>query len=244
MTEGLNEHQKMLRMRGRPKILLATNYEDAIELYEKYKNNLIGIITDINYKRNGETDKTAGIKFCRKVKNDNKLIPILLQSSDVEFAREAKQIKVGFLNKNSKTLSLELRNFILKYFAFGDFIFRDVKSSKEICRAHNLKALQDTIFQVPDESLIYHLQRNHISKWLNARAIFPLAELFKDFTLEDFDDLDDVKRFIFDAIVNYRMSKGRGVIAEFYRDRFDEYLTFARIGDGFTRWKSSRACLS
>lgn len=232
MTEGLNEHQKMLRMRGRPKILLATNYEDALELYEKYKNNLLGIITDIKYKRNGVTDKTAGIKLCKRIKKNDKLVPILLQSSDIEFAKEAKQIKVGFLNKNSKALSLELRNFIMKYFAFGDFIFIDCETSKEICRAHSLKALQDIIFQVPDDSLIYHLQRNHISKWLNARAIFPLAELFKDITLEDFDDLDEVKRFIFDAIVNYRMSKGRGVIAEFYRDRFDEYLTFARIGDG------------
>lgn len=232
MTEGLNEHQKTLRMRGRPKILLATNYEDALELYEKYKNNLLGIITDNSYKRNGEIDKIAGIKLCKRIKKDNKLVPILLQSSDDEFRKEAKQIKVGFLSKNSKTLSLELRNFIIKYFSFGDFIFQNCKTSKEICRAQSLKALQDIIFQVPDDSLIYHLQRNHISKWLNARAIFPLAELFKDFTLEDFDDLDDVKRFIFDAIVNYRKSKGRGVIAEFYRDRFDEYLTFARIGDG------------
>lgn len=232
MTEGLNEHQQMLRMRGRPKILLATSYEEAIQFYEKYKNNLLGIITDIKYPRNGIEDPEAGIQLSRKVKRDDKLMPILLQSSDEHFQELAKEMKVGFINKYSKTLSIELKNFIREYFAFGDFVFIDPESLQEVDRAQNLRELQEKVFQVPDASLTYHLSRNHFSKWLRARALFPLAEMFKEITLDDFNDLDEVKRYLFDAIGSFRLSKARGVIAQFYRDRFDEYLTFTRIGSG------------
>ncbi len=232
MTEGLNEHQQMLRMRGRPKILLATNYEEAIAFYDKYKNNMLGIISDMAYKREGVLDKSAGIKLYEKVKKDDKYMPLLLQSSDEKNAKLAKKLKVGFINKNSKTLSIELRNFIREYFAFGDFIFVDPDTGKEIARANDLKALQEIIFPIPDRSLEYHVQRNHLSKWMRARALFPLAELIMGLKLEDFDDIDAIKRFIFDAIGSFRLNKARGVIAEFYRDRFDEYLTFTRIGEG------------
>ncbi len=232
MTEGLNEHQKTLRMRGRPKILLATNYEEAIALYEKYKDYLLGIISDISYERNGQTDPEAGIKLCRSIKRQNKYLPILLQSSEQENAQLAKKIKVGFINKNSKTLSLELRKFIKEYFAFGDFVFRDPKTGIEVLRVADLKAMQEKIFQVPNESLQYHIERNHLSKWLRARALFPIADLFKMFIPEDFLDSDDVKRFVFDAIGTFRFNKARGVIAEFNRDNFDEYLSFTRIGQG------------
>jgi CheY-like chemotaxis protein len=232
MTEGLNEHQQMLRMRGRPKILLATNYEEAIELYDKYKKNLLGIISDISYKRKGVIDKQAGIKLCEKVKKDDRFVPLLLQSSDTAMAKVAKKMKVGFINKNSQTLSIELRKFIREYFAFGDFIFIDPDTNKEIARATDLKALQEIIFPIPNKSLEYHIERNHLSKWMRARALFPLAEMFVDLRREDFIDIDDSKRFIFDAIGSFRLNKARGVIAQFYRDRFDEYLTFTRIGEG------------
>lgn len=232
MTEGLNEHQQMLRMRGRPKILLATNYEEAVEFYDKYKQNMLGIISDMAYKREGVLDKQAGVRLYEKVKKDDKYMPLLLQSSDAANAKLAKKLKVGFINKNSKTLSIELRNFIREYFAFGDFIFIDPDTGKEIARANDLKALQEIIFPIPDKSLEYHVKRNHLSKWMRARALFPLAELIMGLQLEDFDDLDSIKRFIFDAIGSFRLNKARGVIAEFYRDRFDEYLTFTRIGEG------------
>jgi len=232
MTEGLNEHQKMLRMRGRPKILLATTYEEAIELYKKYKQNILGIISDISYTREGITDPQAGIRLCKVVKKNDKFMPLLLQSSDTENEEIAKEIKVGFINKNSKTLSLELRRFIKKYFAFGDFVFNDPDTQQEVMRASDLKSLQEKIFQVPNNSLQYHIERNHLSKWLRARALFPLADLFKKFTPEDFLDCDDTKRFVFDAIVNFRLNKARGVIAEFSRESFDEYLSFTRIGQG------------
>jgi len=232
MTEGLNEHQKMLRMRGRPKILLATTYEEAIDFYKKYKQNLLGIISDITYEREGKIDPQAGVRLCQVVKKNDRYMPMLLQSSESENEEIAKQIKVGFINKNSKTLSIELRNFIKEYFAFGDFVFKDPASGQEVMRATDLKTLQEKIFQVPNESLQYHIERNHISKWLRARALFPLAEMFKLFSPEDFQDCDEIKRFVFDGIAQFRLNKARGVIAEFNRESFDEYLSFTRIGDG------------
>ncbi|MEI7725792.1 MAG: PEP/pyruvate-binding domain-containing protein [Bacteroidota bacterium] len=233
MAEGLNEHNKMLRMRGRTKILLATNYEEAITMWEKYKGNLLGIITDISFMRAGETDKTAGIKFVEQVRAGDEYMPILFQSTDIEYESLAHEMKVGFLNKNSKTLSIELRNYITEYFSFGDFIFIDPKNGREITRAVDLKSLQDKIFEIPDDSLLYHMQRNHFSKWLNARALFPIAEMFREVSVTVFaNDMDEAKRYLFDAITAFRINKAKGVIADFDRDRYDEYLQFARIGEG------------
>jgi hypothetical protein len=232
ITEGLNEHQKMVRMRGRPKIVLATSFEEAVTLFEKYKNNLIGIISDISFKKEGETDKEAGIKFVKKVREEDKFVPILLQSSEKGKESVAKELQVGFINKLSKTLSIELRNFIHDNFSFGDFVFIDPKTGEEITRANDLKSLQDKIFEIPDDSLMYHMQRNHFSKWLNARALFPIAEMFKEVSAKAFGDMDEAKRYIFDSITAFRINKARGVISEFDRGRYDEYLSFARIGQG------------
>ena len=232
MTEGLNEHQKMLRMRGRTKILLATNYEDAVRMWSKYKTNLLGIITDICFMREGKTDKTAGIRFVEKVRAEDQYMPVLFQSTDTEYEHLASGLKVGFLNKLSKTLSIELRNYINEYFSFGDFIFIDPKNGREITRAVDLKSLQDKIFEIPDDSLMYHMKRNHFSKWLNARALFPIAEMFREVTVSEFADVDEAKRYIFDSITAYRVNKAKGVIADFDRDRYDEYMQFARVGEG------------
>ena len=232
MSEGLNMHQKMLRMRGRPKILLATNYEEALVLYEKYKNNLLGVISDVGYNRNGKMDPQAGIKFCKKIISIDKQIPILLQSSEAENEEIAKKLNIGFLNKNSKKLSNELRNLILQNFAFGDLVFYHPKTNKEIVRISDLKALQNKLFDIPDETFISHLDRNYISKWLYARALFPIAESFKSYEREDFNDLDEIRRYIFDTIADFRLNKGRGVIAKFQKDNYDEYLHFSRIGEG------------
>jgi CheY-like chemotaxis protein len=232
MTEGLNEHQMMLRMRGRPKILLATNYEQAIGYYEKYKNNLLGIITDTSYFRNGKEDPMAGIRLIEKVKREDEFIPLLMQSSDLSNHALARERRAGFIHKLSHTLSIELRNFIIQYFAFGDFVFSDPATKQEVARAADLKALQQRIFEIPDNSLEYHVYRNHISKWLYARALFPLAELFRDLRPGDFQDLDEIRRFIFDAIATFRLNKARGIIAEFNRESFDEYLSFTRVGQG------------
>lgn len=232
MSEGLNEHQQTLRRRGRPKILLATNYEDAVELYDKYKNNLLGVISDISYKRNGKEDAQAGLKFVEYIRNQDEFIPMVLQSSDDEWENIAMQKGLGFINKNSKSLSLELKHFMMEYFAFGDFVFVEPESKHEIMRAPDLKALQQKIFEVPDDSLAYHIYRNHLTKWLFARALFPLAEFFRDVRPGDFTDLDDIRRFIFESIAGYRLNKARGVIAQFSRETYDEYVSFSRIGEG------------
>jgi len=232
MTEGLNEHQMMLRMRGRPKILLATNYEQAIHYYEEYKNNLIGIITDVSYKTKGVEDPEAGIRFIKKVKSEDEFMPMLMQSSDFSRNETAHELQVGFIHKLSPTLSHELRSFIIQFFAFGDFVFVDPYTKREVHRAADLKTLQQIIFEIPDNSFEYHVYRNHISKWLYARALFPLAELFRDLRPDDFESLDDIRQFIFEAIGTFRLNKARGIIAEFNPKSFDEYLSFTRVGQG------------
>jgi hypothetical protein len=232
IREALNEHQQMLRMRGRPKILLATNYEQAVEMYDKYRFNMLGIISDITYKRKGVKDKLAGIKLCQKVREEDEFMPFLLQSSDMENKKYADELNVGFIHKYSKTLSIELRNYIIKQFAFGEFVFRDPETMKAIGHASDLQALQNLILTIPDNSLEYHASRNDLSKWLNARAIFPIAQLFKYLTLGDFKSLKEARTYIYRAISSYRMSKGRGIIAKFDKNSFDEYLIFSRIGDG------------
>ncbi|MBR8537533.1 phosphoenolpyruvate synthase [Carboxylicivirga sediminis] len=232
MDEGLNEHQKMMRMRGRPKIMLARTYEEAIAIYEKYEDNLLGIISDVSYAKGGVKDTEAGIKLARHVKERNKYMPFLLQSSNRSLEKVAKDLKVAFLYKHSSSLLRRLKHFINKYLAFGDFVFVDPSNGQEVGRVSSLKELQEKLFQIPDESLFYHFQRDHVSKWLNARALFSIAEVIKYLKVEDFANLDATKRFLFDTIANFRYSKSRGVIAKFYRERFDEYLTFTRIGDG------------
>jgi hypothetical protein len=232
VTEGLNEHQKMLRARGRPKILLATNYEDGVFLYKKYMNNLLGIISDISYPRRGKKDPEAGIRLFKRIKKENPFLPMLLQSSDPDNVTKAKEMEVGFLVKNSPSLTYDLREFIKTYFAFGDFVFKDPNTGAEVGRAHNLKDMQEKIFQIPQESLQYHIEKEHFSKWLRARALFSLAQIFQSFTATDFENIREVRYFIFNAISSFRITKSRGVISQFDRETFDQYFTIARIGEG------------
>lgn len=234
MKEALNEHQKMLRMRGRPKILLAKTYDEAAALFHKYKNNLLGIISDVSFKVNNKRDhkEKAGLKLCELVKSVDPNIPVLLQSSDKNNKEFAETYGAGFIHKYSKTLSLEVRNFIIRNFAFGEFIFRDPETGREVARASDLQSLQHLILRVPEKVLSYHASRNDFSKWLNARAIFPVAQLFKYLREDDFENISEVRSYIFEAISSFRVSKGRGVIAKFDKNSFDEYLAFSRIGEG------------
>jgi hypothetical protein len=232
MQEGLNEHQKMLRMRGRPKILFATTYEDAINIYDKFKDNLLGVITDMSYKHYGIRNQFAGLNLCRHIKMDNKYTPLLIQSSDANNILFAKEIRVGFLHKQSKTLLRELRKFIIKHFAFGSFEFIDPFTHNVVEKASDLKEMQDKLYLIPDSSLRYHITRNHFSKWLNARALFSLASVFKMVAAEDFENLDEARHFLFQSMQNFRIIKGRGIIAEFDKNSYDEYLIFTRMGNG------------
>ncbi len=230
--EALNEHQKMIKMRGRPKILLANNFEEALSLYEKYKYNVLGVISDISYKRNGVIDENAGIELLKIVMEDDSKVPFLLQSSNIELKAKAEELGAGFINKYSKSLSLELRNFIIQNLAFGPFVFRDPDTKEAIAIATDLQSLQQKLLTIPDNSLEYHAARNHFSKWLNARALFPVAQMFKYIRKEDFNSMDEMRRFIYVAISSYRLGKGRGVIAKFDKTSYDEYQIFSRIGEG------------
>ncbi len=232
INEGLNEHQKMLLMRGRPKILLATNYNDAVQLFDKYKENLIGVISDMSYKVDGVKDPNAGAKLYKKVHADDKFMPFLLQSNDVANEKVAKELGVDFINKYSKSLSVELRDYITHNLAFGDFIFKNPHTGEEICRAPDLKILQEKLHAIPDETIEFHIKRNDFSKWMNARSLFPLGRMFKYLTFNDFDNIEEVRNFIYEVISIYRKYRGKGIIAKFSRKNFDEYLIFSRIGDG------------
>ena len=235
MTEALNEHEQMLRMRGRPKILLARNYEEAFRLYNKYKNNMLGVITDVSFSKEGQPNKTAGIEFCREIRKIDKLIPLVIESTNYENKAGADEVEAAFIYKSSLTFNRELRKTITNNFGFGDFVFLNPETGEEELRIQNLKNLQENIFTVSDTSLYYHVSRNNISRWLYSRAMFPLAEFLKSVVVVENPtdaDLKQIREIIFDAIVHYRKIKNQGIVAVFKRDRFDKYSNFARIGEG------------
>ncbi len=231
-TEALNAHQSTLRMRGRPKIVLARTYEEAMALYEKYSDNILGVITDANFPRNGKKDPEAGLRLLEAIRAQDEYVPLIMQSSEVGNEQLAGRYGASFIDKNSKKMNIDLREAVSANFGFGDFIFRDPNTMEEIARVRNLKELQNIIFSVPKESLLYHISRNHVSRWLYSRAMFPVAEFLKQITWKSLQDVDAHRQIIFDAIVKYRKMKNRGVVAEFLRDRFDTYSNFARIGEG------------
>ncbi|HEY4787748.1 MAG TPA: PEP/pyruvate-binding domain-containing protein [Bacteroidales bacterium] len=234
LKEGLNDHQRRLRMRGRPKILLANTYKEALLLYEKYKHNMLGIISDINIKNDKFSYEkvNGGVQLCRHAKEEDPFMPFVFQSSDIENRKIAEELGVGFIHKFSKTLSTDLKSFIVNNFGFGDFVFRDPATMNEIARASDLVSLQHHISAIPDESLIFHASRNEISKWLNARSLFPIAQMFKQLRIDDLGSVQNARNYLFKAISNYRLSRARGIIANFNRETFDEYHLFSRIGEG------------
>jgi len=231
-TEALNEHQRTLRMRGRPKIALAKNYEEAIELYNKFQNNMLGVITDVRFPRNGKRDAMAGIKLCAEIRKKDPFVPLIIQSSEIDNQVYAARYSASFVDKNSKKMDVDLQQIVSENFGFGDFIFRNPETNEEVAKVRNLKDLQNIIFAVPSESLLYHISRNHISRWLYSRAMFPVAEFLRQITFDKVVDIDIYRKIIFESIVKYRKMKNQGVVAVFKRDRFDRYSNFARIGDG------------
>ena len=231
-TEALNEHQRTLRMRGRPKIVLARTYEEAIDLYDRHPNNVLGVITDARYPRGGVVDPQAGVHLLAELRKRDPFLPLILESAESENAVQAKAHNADFIDKNSKKMAVDLREVVKQHFGFGDFIFRDPKTFQEVMRARNLKEMQSAVLNVPAESLHYHITRNHVSRWLRSRAMFPAAEFVKQLSWQELQDIDAHRRAIFEAIVDYRRMKNQGVVAVFRRDRFDRYSNFARIGEG------------
>ncbi len=231
-TEALNSQLETLRMRGRPKIVLARTYEEAWALYEAHADCALGIISDCRFPRGGDMDGQAGIRLLRAVRANDPFLPLIMESSETSNADVCAAEGIHFIDKSSKKMAVDLRELILHYFGFGDFIFRDPATMREVARLHNLKDLQDNIFTLPREALLYHVQRNNVSRWLSSRALFPIAQFLKGITWNSLQDVDVHRQIIFDAIVAYRRMKNQGVVAVFQRERFDRYSSFARIGDG------------
>ena len=230
--EALNEHQSMLRMRGRPKIKLARTYEEAVRIFDQYRDNMLGIISDMSFMRDGAKDPYAGYKFGQYVRKTGLIIPLVLESSESSNAVYAKEPNASFIDKNSKSYPQDLRASIMRRFGFGDFVIIDPHTKQEIMHIKDLKDLQTKVFQIPDDSLVFHLSRNHFSRFFYSRAIFPPAEVLKHVDVSDYKDMNEARQLIFDLIVQYRRMKNSGVVAVYQKDRFDEYSNFARIGDG------------
>ena len=233
-TEALNAHQATLRMRGRPKIVLARTYEEAWLLYDRYPGNTLGVISDVRFPlyEGGPKDAEAGVRLMRKIRACDEFLPLIMQSSESDNRRWAAEVGAGFVDKNSKKMNIDLRDRIEQHFGFGDLVFRNPGTGAEVVRVHNLKELQDNIFTIPEDSFVYHTARNHISRWLCSRAMFPLSEFLKRITQDEYEDVLEHRQLIFDAIVRYRKMKNRGVVAEYLRGRFDRFSHFARIGEG------------
>lgn len=236
LKETLNEKQKKLRKRSRPKILLATNYEDAVNTYRKYRNNMLGVISDVGFvlHKNDpqESEKPdAGIDLVRLIREDDPYMPIILQSSQGDMAQVAEKLGVGFLKKYSKTLIIQLSEYIREEFEFGDFVFRD-RDRQECGRAANLSQLQECIMTIPDDVLIYNTSKNMLSKWFFARGLFTLANQFKAVHENHFTSTAELRNYISQQIHDYHALNGRGIIAHFDKNTYGKYIWFSRAGEG------------
>lgn len=232
IQEGLNEHRQIMSKRGRPKVLLAQNFEEAISIFDTYKDNLLGVISDVSYFKDKVKSTSAGFDFLKYVRAYDKYLPAIIQSSNLKNEVRALQMDARFIHKHSETLGMELEVYISKYFSFGDFEFWNPKSKKVVRRAMDLRRFQKSLAYVSLHSIVYHAKRNDFSKWLQSRALFPLANLFTKIEYEDFEKDEHLREYLSDAVKAFRIYRSRGVIAKFDRHRYDEYLVFSRIGDG------------
>ena len=236
MAETINEQQRKIRKRSRPKILLATNLDDAMAMYEKYKSNLLGVISDVGFTvHKGEAPEKekldAGIDLVKHIKADDPMMPILLQSSQDSISTEAERLGVGFLRKYSKTLMLQLSDYIKEEIAFGDFVFRDA-GRMEYGRAANLKELEKMMREVPDDILLANTSKNMFSKWFLARGLFTLGVKFKTVSESHFASVEELRDYVSQQIHDFHALTGRGVIARFDSDNYGRHIWFSRMGEG------------
>jgi hypothetical protein len=230
-AEGSNRLQKLVRMRTRPKILHATSYEQALELVERYRDNLLAVISDIGFRRAGRHDETAGLRLAHIIRKCSADIPILLQSFEHKYEEAARTEGVLFLDKHSPSLLHEIRRFLSDYLGFGEFVFR-LPDGREVARARDVFELEKAIATVPPESLEYHTSRNHVSNWLMARSEFELAIKLRPKSVEDFPTVEDVRQYLLRELRLLRKVGSRGVITDFSREEFDPDALFQRLGQG------------
>ena len=230
--EALNDRLKTLRMRGRPKIMLARTYEEAMSIYTKYEDNILGVVSDMSFMRQGVKDNLAGFRLASYIKRRDPHIPIILESSEEANRCFAQELRTSFIPKNTKSYPQDLHREIMQHFGFGDFVILNPEDGKEVMRIKNLKDLQKKLFDIPKASLRYHLSHNHFSRFFFSRAMFPPAQILKKIDVLDYIDMEDARQLIADLIASYRKMKNEGVVAIYQKERFDEYANFARIGNG------------
>ncbi|MBR5886078.1 MAG: phosphoenolpyruvate synthase, partial [Alistipes sp.] len=238
VRDALNEQQQIARKRARPKILMATNYDDAVAMYERYKGNLLGVISDVGFVIHKDDDPStekldAGIDLCKLIRSDNPTMPFLMQSSQESLSEVAKELGVGFVVKNSKTLIHEIGEYIGKEFAFGDFVLSDPETGDTIARAQDLLELERLLHTISDTVLHRTVTTTYLSKWLLSRGIFSLGNSFRELTLKEFNnDITAVRQFLTDSIRDYRIKQGLGVVARFSPDTYNDAIWFSRLGNG------------
>ncbi|MFA6865522.1 MAG: PEP/pyruvate-binding domain-containing protein, partial [Sphaerochaetaceae bacterium] len=234
ILEGLNNWGKILRMRGRPKIVLAKDYEEADYLYTRYKNNILGIITDMSFNKDGKEHKFAGLELTKQIKKENANLPILIQSMDKNVRDDVVENGAEFLWKKSSRLLSRLHEYVITHYGFGPFLFKDPSTGDIIWEAKSMSQLQKAIANVPIESFLYHAQRNDYSKWLRAQSLYRLAAQMKPmiFDVHNEEEAEIARLKTYDTIKTYRAERTKGVIASFNKDYYDETLFFSRIGSG------------
>ena len=237
VRDALNEEQQFMRKRARPKIMLATCYDEALDLYRKYKTNMLGVISDVGFILHKGDDRAtevidAGINLCRLIKADNPTLPYLLQSSQESMRAVADELGVGFVRKTSKTLIHELSEYIAHEFAFGDFIVTDPLTGQETARARNLYEFERLIKTMSDESLRYFAGKNYISRWLYSRGLFSIGDSFRDIDVNDETDLAEIRKLNLRMLHDYRMRQGLGVVARFDPSTYNDAIWFSRLGNG------------
>ena len=229
--EHLDDMRKVLRMSVRPKVLMATDYEEAVEIFNKYKEYLICVISDVRFKREGKSEEHAGVSLLKYVKQELEDLPVLLQSSDPENEMLARSINASFINKNSETLASDLTDFIFHNLGFGDFVWRD-NSGNEISRSRNLTQFRKQLRRVPDETVVYHAMRNHFSSWLMARGEIRIAEKLQPIKVTDFKSASDLREYLTDIFENVDTQSVKGQIVEFDESVISKENYIVRLCDG------------
>lgn len=231
VDKSASDHERLLYMRGRPKILLARSYEEAERYFKRFRMSTLGIISDIRFPKKGKLDKNAGAKFARWARSIDPSIPIMLQSKHNKNANLAKEVQAHFLYKDSPTLLRELRDFLVSNFGFGDLVFRTPKG-KEIIRVSDLNGLINAINTVPEESLLFHAKSNHFSNWLAAHGYLGLASKVRPINYADFKDSLEHRNYLIELINNTIQNRKTRQVVEMQRDKFDHSKRFIQISGG------------
>lgn len=231
LDEGFNLSHRLLRTRARPKIMLAHSFEEALGLYERYAENVLGVISDVSYNCGGHYDGEAGLKLARLIRERDPDMPILLQSTDPRNRDRARATGASFLHKESPRLLEEIHDYIMANFGFGDFVFR-MPDAREIGRASTIKEMVQLLREAPEESIEYHARRNHFSRWLKARSEFELASLIRPKRVSEFPSIADLRHYLIDQFVTYLREIQRHIIVDFDPERYDDFVAFAKIGHG------------